>query len=374
LQNSKRAKPFEALYVHVPFCKSKCPYCDFYSGIPPKKLQEYSKAVVTELSTLGPDLCPFPTVYFGGGTPSLMPVSFFEAVLSRVGQFSEVTVEFNPEEAESEKLAALKSLGVNRVSLGIQSFNEKTLKNLGRRSSPVENLKAVEEAAKVFPSVSVDLMYGVPHQGVEEFLKDLESVLKLPVQHVSLYALTLYEGTPLHGKFKRGELELPDEETVRMCYNRAVELLTDAGFVHYEVSNFAKPGFECKHNLHYWKLNNYLGLGPSAASFFEGTFRRNAPNLRSYLERALKGEPPEGEEERFEGLELQKLKLTVGLRLTEGVELNRDYLEKLKSSPLFKGIEGEFVEVAGNRLKLTPKAYFVSNAVIAKVIEALQSG
>ncbi|WP_456435216.1 radical SAM family heme chaperone HemW [Thermovibrio ammonificans] len=369
-------RPFEALYVHVPFCRSKCFYCDFYSEAGRTK-EGYVKLLLTELSLLQPELQQFPTVYFGGGTPSLMEPSFFETLLSRVGQFSEVTVEFNPEDATPQKLRALRELGVNRVSIGVQSLSDTTLKALRRRHTARQGLKAVEEALKVFNNVSVDLIYGVPGQRPEEFLRELETLLSLPVKHVSLYALTPYSETPLGRLVELGKVELPPEEQVEECYRLGAKLLEEKGLKRYEISNFALEGFRCKHNLHYWRLNNYLGIGPSAASFSDSRYRRNVSSLESYERKLAAGELPTAEEVNFSPDELKEVKLSFGLRLTEGVELEalglKEWFQELLAADEAIGamVEEGLLEFSGSRLRLGERGVLTSNAVIATLLSKL---
>lgn len=361
---------FDALYVHVPFCLRKCPYCDFYSE-PFVKEGEFSRLIFTELSIRRPHLSAFPTVYFGGGTPSLMSPRFFEGVLSKIGQFSEVTVEFNPEDVEPEKLRFLKELGVNRISLGVQSLSDAVLAKLGRRQRARDNLTALELALSLFENVSVDLIYGAPGQKTDEFLKEVEKLTQYPIKHISLYALTLYEETPLYKAAERGEVELPPDEEVSRAYYGAVELLKGRGFHHYEISNFAIGGFESKHNMCYWRLKNYLGLGPSAASFKDGLFWKNISDYEGYRKALERGELPANSQEEFRGKELLKLKIAMGMRLTEGVELELFPDEFLENERVKALIEEGYIELSGERLRLGKKGLFVSNAVIGELLSTL---
>ena len=364
-------KTVHSLYVHVPFCRKKCLYCDFYSTTLEKS--DYRSLILKELNLRNPSFSQFPTVYFGGGTPSLMAPDFFEAVLSKLAQFSEVTVEFNPEDASPEKLRALKEIGVNRISLGVQSLSERTLKALGREGKPRETLKALERALTYFSNVSVDLIFGAPYQSPESFFRELSTILSFPVKHVSLYALTLYRETPLWELAKRGKVELPEEERVRQMYYGSLEILKEHGFKQYEISNFALDGFFCRHNLSYWKLKNYLGLGPSGASFVDGEYFQNVSELKTYREKVERGELPTQTREKLTGLELIKTKLIMGLRLTEGVEIEGEVLEKLTKSEMFSVlVEEGFLELKMGRLKLKEKAYFVSNSVISQLLTSLE--
>jgi len=366
-------KEFKGLYVHVPFCRSKCPYCDFYSLPSLKGAKGYLKLILEELNLLKPDFCQFPTVYFGGGTPSVMDGNFFEAILSKVGQFSEVTVELNPEDATAEKLRTLREIGVNRVSLGLQSLSQKHLKTLGRCQTLEENLKALETALKFFSNVSVDLIYGVPGQKPQEFIKELQKLLEFPVKHVSLYSLTVYEETPLGRAVRGGKVELPDEGTVEEIYLQAVALLSSAGFKHYEISNFALPGFESKHNLLYWKVENYLGVGPSAASLAGNLYWKNAPSLKNYGELLSKGRRPSTEEVEMTDWELLELKVAMGMRLTEGVELPENLLNRLTESEKINFlIEEGLIELNENRIRLKERGLLLENPVVAEVVGALR--
>jgi len=360
--------PYHSLYVHYPFCRSKCAYCDFYSEPLPAGEEDYLKALLLELSLISPEFIQLPTVYFGGGTPSLAEPTFFEAVLSRISQFSEVSVEFNPEDCTLEKLRSLKELGVNRVSIGIQSFSPQALKAMGRRERSRESLlKAVETALSLFDNVSLDLIYASPGQSVSGFLREVETAVSLGVKHISIYALTLYEETPLFTLKERGEIALPTEdETYRMYYG-ARELLLDSGFNHYEISNFALPGYECRHNLNYWRLRPYLGIGASASSFSVRKLWKNVSNFRLYAERLFSGKLPVETGEEIGPKDLLELKVMMGLRLTEGVSgiklFENEALRTLKEEGL--------VSYDGERLKLLPKAYFISNAVIARLLDLL---
>ncbi len=361
---------YKSLYVHVPFCRKKCPYCDFYSTTREELKSLYQKAINRELSLYGFNSVPFPTVYFGGGTPSMMPPEFFESILSRIGQFSEVTVEFNPEDAG--KAGELRQIGINRASLGLQSLSEKALNFLRRNHTAADGLRSLETLLNHFSNVSVDLMYGIPGQSVEDFLKDIETVTSFPIKHISIYALTIYEGTPFHRKLLKGEIWLPEEEKLEKFYYEAVSLLESKGFFQYEISNFAKKGFECKHNLSYWRVENYLGVGPSAASLIAGKYWKNVADLKKYIEIVQRGERPTAEEVKLSGKDLLEVKLLMGLRLTEGIKLGKKLEKLLKKDKILSLLEEGFLEIEEGRLRLGKKGLFVSNTVIAEVISAIE--
>ncbi len=335
--------------------------------------EAYTKAVLLELSYRSLDFVQFPTVYFGGGTPSLMEIRFFESILKAVGQFSEVTVEVNPEDAKKDYLKLLREVGVNRVSLGIQSFSDKTLKVLGRRQNSKENLKALEETLSVFSNVSVDIIYGVPGQNLKELQKDLEILLSFPIKHVSTYALTVYEETPLYSLVKSGKQELPPEELVMEMYYLIKESLESAGFKHYEISNFSLPTFESKHNLSYWELKNYIGIGPSAASYVSGRYTKNISNVKGYV-RALLEEKPFIEEAVDHSEEEEKeLRFIMGMRLLKGVNLKDLGLKErfevaLQKEPALRLLlEEGYLVYREPELSLGTRGLFISNTIIGKL-------
>ncbi|MEO2083593.1 MAG: coproporphyrinogen III oxidase family protein, partial [Desulfurobacteriaceae bacterium] len=229
-----------------------------------------------------------------------------------------------------------------------------------------------ETLLKHFSNVSVDLMYGIPEQSVEDFLKDIETVTSFPIKHISIYALTIYEGTPFYRKLLKGEIRLPEEEKLEKFYYEAVSLLESKGFFQYEISNFAKKGFECKHNLSYWRIENYLGVGPSAASLIAGKYWKNVADLKEYIEIVQREERPTAEEVKLSGKDLLEVKLLMGLRLTEGVKLEEELEKLLKKDKILSLLEEGFLEVEEGRLRLGKKGLFVSNTVIAEVISAIE--
>jgi oxygen-independent coproporphyrinogen-3 oxidase len=366
-----------SLYIHVPFCRVKCPYCDFFSVPNFSLFSDYKKAVLEELSLRSPDFVPFPTIYFGGGTPSILDANFFYSILYSVGQFSEVTVEINPEDARKDYLLALKEVGVNRISLGIQTFSDSLLKVLGRRQTSLENIKSLETALSIFKNVSVDIIYGIPTQTLKELEEDLEMATSFPIKHISTYALTIYEGTTFKDLEKAGKLILPSDSVLSEMYYFIKEFLTEKGFNHYEISNFSLPGFESKHNLSYWKLKNYLGIGASSASYIKSKWWRNISSVEKYILLLGNSKLPVEEEISYQEEQEKELKLLMGLRLTEGVDLKEIDLderlkEKLKRSQRLKTLlEEEFLIFEEPILKLGEKGYFVSNTVISEVISAL---
>ncbi len=372
--NLYHPEELSSLYVHVPFCRSKCPYCDFYSVTSYGLMESYSSSLLEELSLRQPRLCPFPTVYFGGGTPSLMSPSFFEKVLSHVGQFSEVTVEVNPEDGNRSFFQELRGIGVNRLSIGVQALTEGALRFLNRTHSLRQGLDCVEMAVSVFDNVSVDIIYGIPGNPVN--LEKLEWLISMGIKHISIYALTVYEGTPLHARVKEGLVSLPNEEEVAEEYYRIRDYLISKGFYHYEISNFALPGFESRHNICYWNLDNYVGIGASASGFVGEVYWRNISNVGDYCLKVRRGELPEEERVVITGGQYKEFKLAMGLRLSQGVDLSEEgvkdlFEEKISYPPLSALLEEEYLVYDPPVLKLGERGLFVSNSVIASLICAL---
>lgn len=268
-----------SVYVHVPFCAHKCPYCDFntyaVTRIPER---EYVEALCAEIARYRDDERfagrPVSTVFFGGGTPSLFSEGSIHRILDRINAAfpiqdkSEVTLEANPNDAESAKLAGFKAAGVNRVSFGVQSFDDQRLKMLGRDHSSAEAVRAVERAVQAGVSnVSVDIIFGVPGQTLGELESDLRRTLSLPIQHLSTYSLTIEPGTPFFQRQARGLLALPPDGRVAAMLERIPEVVSAKGFAQYEISNYARPHFESAHNLVYWSGGDYLGIGAGAHSY-----------------------------------------------------------------------------------------------------------
>lgn len=261
------------VYIHWPFCRAKCPYCDFNShvrgGIDQAAWREALLAELDHAASLTPGR-EVGTVFFGGGTPSLMEPATVAALLTRIGERwdvaadVEVTLEANPTSAEAENFAGYRAAGVNRLSIGLQSLDPDALRFLGREHSPDEALAAVEMAAAAFPRFSFDLIYGRPGQGIEAWLAELEAALSHAAGHISLYQLTIEKGTPFFAAEKRGAFTMPDEEHAAELFERTRDRLEAAGLGAYEISNHAKPGEACRHNLLYWNYGEYAGIGPGA--------------------------------------------------------------------------------------------------------------
>ncbi len=379
------------VYVHIPFCISKCPYCNFSSAAassPPEK--RYADCVLKELSfyleTEGLDGRRLETIYIGGGTPSIFSPQEIERVISSIkGRFIpsenniEVTLEVNPDTVDPRKLEAYAQGGVNRLSIGVQSFSDAELKSIGRTHSARRALDAFNEAREAgFRNIGVDLIFGLPGQREKDWERSVRKAIGLRPEHISVYGLTIEEGTPFYGAFK-GRTGLPSEEAEAAMYEGAVNFLKEAGYIHYEISNFALPGKTSVHNSRYWADKDYLGLGASAHSYVSrpGWGRRwwNALAPQEYM-RAIEnaGTARVGEEKlRREDAMMEAMML--GLRrLDKGIE-GRTFKDRFGSLPKESFKRWEALRKDGllngkdDDIVLTPKGVLLSNEVFLKMAE-----
>jgi len=380
------------VYIHIPYCTQKCPYCDFNSwgvGFEVPE-QEYTNALLSEIRLYADVLASrtLDTVYLGGGTPSLFSPQSVGAVVEALCRAApsvaaglEVTVEANPESVDVEKLAGYRAAGVNRVSVGVQSLSPRKLGLLGRRTSPDDIRRAVDAVSEAgIVNVNIDLIFATPGETLEEWEHDLEGAVALGPTHFSCYGLTVEEGTPFWSLARRGLLHLPDEEASRAMLLLAVTLLARRGYERYEISNFARPGYECRHNLLYWRGEDYLGLGAGAHSHLRstdvgetrGSPRRwsNVRNPRLYMEKAVRGEPPVAARERLDAAQVADETLLMGLRLAEGVSIT-DLRSRtgLRPDPerIAHLVREGFLRMEGDRLSLSDEGFLLADAVIERV-------
>jgi oxygen-independent coproporphyrinogen-3 oxidase len=323
-----------AAYVHVPFCAHRCDYCDFAIAVAQEQwIELYVDALEAELTRLG-DPHPVETLFLGGGTPTLLEARQLDRLLTILNRWlplaphasagdqqtcREFSVEANPGSLDVEKVEVLADHGVNRISLGAQSFQPRLLAVLGRDHAPADVARAVETARRRIDNVSLDLIFGVPGQTSIEWQADLDEALSLAPDHVSTYGLTYEKGTPLWKQWKRGSVQPLEEEAERSLYNRAMDVLEAAGFEHYEISNFAQPGRRCRHNETYWANHAYLGFGMGAARYIGGRREMNTRDLKGYIRKALSGESAVFQSEELSPEDRARETLTLGLRRAEGV-------------------------------------------------------
>lgn len=364
------------LYLHIPFCQRKCAYCDFYSAFyGEEQLNSYTKGLISQITAWGGRLCRplVDTVYFGGGTPSLLgeriiPIIGAVKEAFAVSDGAEITLEINPAGNSKEILSAAKKAGVNRLSVGAQSGNNEILSLLGRTHKAEDTLSTVKAARKMgFDNISLDLMIGLPDSDLSTLKADLDFVLSAEPDHISAYILKTEKNTLFYKK--RDSLNLPDEDETAEQYLYMCRYLEDKGFSHYEISNFAKEGNEGKHNLKYWHCEEYLGIGPSAHSFLDGERFYYPRDSRAFL----RGEPPVsdgkgGSEEEY---------IMLALRLKEGLcfkeyreRFGKDLNDSIKKAALHLK-EAGLLNVNDDSISLTDRGMLLSNSIITNLLEYL---
>ncbi len=343
------------LYVHIPFCRRKCLYCDFYSVALAEGLAErYAAAVIRNLRGYGGS---FDTVYFGGGTPILLAERIGDILCcADIAEGAEITVECNPCEMTEQALTSLREAGVNRISVGVQSFCDNELAALGRRHDSETAMDAIQRAKRLgFDNISADLMLGIPQQNKASLKGTLDIMTMLPVTHVSAYMLKIEPSTP----FGRSTPDLPDEDETADMYLQTVEHFAAHGLPQYEISNFAAKGMESRHNLKYWHAQEYLGIGPAAHSFVGGRRFAVPRDLAAFL--AAERQTEQLTEEHPDPIEEQ---IMLGLRLTEGIP---EQLWKPLEAAL-KRIPRNYYSIDGGRLRLTAEGFLLSNEIIALLL------
>ncbi|MXN44822.1 coproporphyrinogen III oxidase [Shinella kummerowiae] len=375
--------PGFGIYVHWPFCAAKCPYCDFNSHVrhqpvdQPRFVQAFLKEMATMRRMTGSRSVT--SIFMGGGTPSLMAPETVDAILNGIARHwhvpegIEITMEANPSSVEAERFRGYRAAGVNRVSLGVQALNDRDLKFLGRLHDVADALKAIRLARDIFPRMSFDLIYARPNQTVEEWDRELKEAVSYAVDHLSLYQLTIEEGTPFYGLHKAGKLIVPDGEHSAVLYEATQEITEREGMPAYEVSNHARPGSESRHNLTYWRYGDYVGIGPGA----HGRLTTGGAKIATATERRPEGWLELVEAEGHGMIEQELLEreaqsdelLLMGLRLKEGIDLVR--WQTLSGRDLDPDreqflIDHGFIERLGNsRLRCTPAGMLILDAVVA---------
>lgn len=370
------------LYIHVPFCVKKCNYCDFcsFDALKAEDKDLYVSSLCNELAHESEALHgrTVDTVFFGGGTPSLLNEKQFENIFSVIGKYynrtdsAEVSAEINPATASMEKLRFMHSLGINRLSIGMQSLNDNELSSLGRAHTVSDFYNCFENARNAgFDNINVDLMYGIPEQSLSSFERTLDMTLSLGCEHISAYSLKIEEGTPF---FKnRASLSLPDEDSEYSMYLLCAEKMKGAGYSHYEISNYAKVGRECRHNLRYWKDLEYIGAGVSAYSYFDNRRYGNTNNIADYISNSGICQKVNiesiGEREREYEYIMLALRLGCGIDDVEFKKLfGVSFFEKYgRAVRLFEN--SEFAEKKGTSFYLTDKGMYVSNSIIYEFLE-----
>ncbi len=364
------------IYVHIPFCASRCIYCGFYSSTGLLGEQDrYVNALLKEMRMradyLGGE--PIDTAYIGGGTPSLLSAANLTRLcgtLSKAGNLKEFTVECNPDDVTDSLCRVLASNGVNRVSLGVQTFSDARLRFLRRRHTASNIPQAVEKLRHAgIHNISIDLMFGFPGETTEEWRKDINAAIAIGVPHISAYSLMYEEGTPLYLMRERGDIAENTEENSAEMYDTLIDTLTAAGYEHYEISNFARPDHHSKHNSCYWNGTKYLGLGAAAHSYNRDNRQWNVSDLREYI-RAIEADTLPMEQETINTRTRYNDLVTTALRTREGISLRTltDEERAYIISSARKSIANGTLEQAGDNLKLTRKGLYISDDVMSELI------
>jgi oxygen-independent coproporphyrinogen-3 oxidase len=369
-----------AAYVHVPFCDHHCGYCDFAIAVGQESSVElYLDALAAELATLGTPQ-PVRTVFLGGGTPTHLSASQLERLLVAVNRWlpladgGEFSVEANPDSLDADKVRFLADHGVTRVSLGAQSFHANVLAALDRQHRPEETPRAIERVRSRIEQVSLDLIFGAPGQTLAEWHDDLTQALALHPDHLSTYGLTYEKGTPLWKQRERGDVKALDENAELTMYQTAIDVLEAAGFEHYEISNFARPGRRCRHNEVYWANEAYFGFGMGAARYVTGRRELNTRDLKTYIRRTLSGESPTFQSEELEPLERARETMAVQLRRGSGIgrgpfQMQTGYaLDQIAGEPLRRLVGQGLLADDGERVCLTRPGKYVADAVIERLL------
>ena len=374
------------IYIHIPFCKSRCIYCGFYSTTNKELKERYVDALIREIhmrkddfARLGTSLSPSSTstVYFGGGTPSSLSVCDIERIVGALestfnGTPSEVTLEMNPDDVTKDYIKAVRQMGINRISMGIQTFDDSRLQFIRRRHNASQAEKAVMTIREEgIHNVSIDRMFGFPNQTMDEWVTDIDKAIALHPTHISAYSLMYEEDTPLFHMLQKGEINQIDDETSLAMYTELINRLTANGYEHYEISNFAMPGYRSVHNSSYWHDTPYLGFGAAAHSYNKDTRSWNIPDLKKYIESIESGVLPSESEVIDADTHYNDL-ITTALRTREGLNLD-DLPQKYREYALVnarKSISEHLLEATDSHIRLTREGLFVSDMVMSELIKA----
>jgi len=374
-----------SLYLHIPFCEHKCIYCDFYSIAPTESgethaplMDRFLSALETEIQLRAQDMLfheSIETIFFGGGTPSLLHPSEIEKILNLLtSRFSiqanaEITLETNPGTVDKQKLKAFHSAGINRISMGIQSFFDDDLRFLTRIHTASEAKQCVHDAYTAgFKNVSFDLIFSLPHQSLKRWESNLNQAIELQPTHISCYSLIIEPGTPLFNMVQSKQVTLLDNDSDAELYEFTIDFLTTHGFEQYEVSNFTKPNFKCRHNINYWNHSNYLSFGPSAHSFWKNERWWNISNVALYIEQLNKRILPVSGGEHLSESKLMEEAIFLGLR-SEGIDFENFHrqfardLSKENSSHISELIQQGLAWIEDGRFRLTAKGYLVCDEI-----------
>lgn len=379
------------IYVHIPFCKKKCEYCDFKSFVGKENMiDQYMKWIKYELKSIGEenrldyennldDLIIVKTIYIGGGTPSILLPKYTSDILNTIkdnytidNKNLEVTIEVNPGTVDEKKLSEYKKCGVNRLSIGLQATQNKVLNTLGRIHTYNDFLDTYNTARKIgFNNINVDLMLGIPGQTLEDVQESIEEIIKLSPEHISTYSLIIEEGTPFFNKLAKNKITLPDEEIERQMYWMVKKKLEEAGYIHYEISNFAKKGYESKHNLACWNQEEYVGVGAAAHSYTNNVRYSNVCEIEEYINNYENNNETNNfifHEKQTKDSKMKEFML-LGLRKINGIQV-QEFKNRFGENPIYlyrkeldKLVSENLLEIDGDNIKLTEKGLDLANLV-----------
>jgi oxygen-independent coproporphyrinogen-3 oxidase len=371
------------LYVHIPFCSSRCSYCDFATGLYQDELAErYVRALVEEIRSSREVKSHIDTIYFGGGTPSLLAPSQLERILIAVHDHfeiddrPEITLEINPGSVNSEKLRDFQRLGINRASFGAQTFDDRELAKLGRSHTAADTLKTFADLRKSgFSNISFDLIAGLPGQTLATWQRNIRIALELQPEHLSFYLLEVHSGTPLADHIRRGIQPVPDDDLAGEMYEWMLERASEAGYEHYEISNLCRPGFHSRHNVKYWTGAPYYGFGCSAHSYDGHNSRwSNHRDVLKYVELVESGATPVVEQQQLTEIDVRSEAVFLGMRLMQGIDVRR-YRESFgvdlraeHAADLDRFRKAGLIEFAGDQIRLTRTGALLSNEVFAAFV------
>lgn len=371
------------LYIHIPFCVSKCNYCDFNSYKMDKKTKDrYLEDLRIEMSLYKNEAKEITSIFIGGGTPSILTSEEIEQLFKNiranfnVKENAEITIECNPGTLTLEKLNTMKEVGINRLSIGLQATQNYHLKSIGRIHTYEEFEKNYKQALEVgFKNINIDLMYALPNQKPEEWKETIERIVNLKPSHISAYSLILEEGTKLYDMYENNEFKVTDEDVDIEMYNYTINYLKSNGYIQYEISNYSKEGHECNHNILYWKCEHYIGLGAGASGYILNTRYNNVNSLEDYHEQIILNQKPIEENETLCIEDKIQEKIFMGLRMNEGIkfidfkkEFKIDFEEKYNKT-IKELLKKELIKKDNEGIKLTQKGREISNTVFIEFMD-----
>ena len=368
-----------SFYIHIPYCIKRCGYCDF-NTYTPSELQDgaslevvsndYIDAVLQELAAAPTD--PVPTIFFGGGTPSLLQAHDLGRVIAAVKARNgltpdwEITLEANPDSVTAEKLAEYLQVGFNRISFGMQSAKPHVLAVLDRTHNPANVEKAITMARTAgFKSISVDLIYGTPGESLKDWRETVENALSLDIDHISAYALIVETGTKLAAQIKRGDLTMPNDDLMADMYLLVDQMCEAKGLTWYELSNWSKPGHQCRHNIAYWENKNWWGLGPGAHSHIDAKRFWNVKHPTTYKQKVFAGETPILDSEQLTAEQLKDESILLGIRMREGLQI--ELLEPHQMEVLALYRDNGFIELQADRVILSPAGRLIADRIVREI-------